>query len=408
MRILVISQYFWPENFRINDLVAELVQRSHEVTVLTGRPNYPGGKFFEVFERHPEKFSKYLGAHICRVPILPRGSGGWSLLLNYFSFVVSACLFGFWRLRNDNYDIIFVYEPSPVTVGLPAVFLGKLKRVPIVFWVQDLWPNTLSAIGAVKSPMLLILIGYLVKFIYKHCNLILGQSPGFLKNIAEFCPDLNKIKYFPNWAEDLYSHSSDPPAPEISIKEDSFNILFAGNIGEAQDFPAILNAADILRDEPTIRWLILGDGRMLDWLKAEVIRLRLEHRFILLGHFPLERMPAFYAHADALLVSLREDPIFSLTIPGKIQSYLSYGIPILGMLDGDGSDVILKSNAGLVCPAGDYRALASNIRKILFLSKDQRNEFGKNGRNYSSRVFNKTSLMDQLEAWFIGLAHCRN
>lgn len=397
MNILIVSQYFWPENFRINDLTQELVHRGHSVTVLTGIPNYPAGTVFEEYLKHPKVFEYYSGARVFRVPMLVRGNGAVRLFLNYFSFVIGASLYGPWRLRGQRADVIFVFEPSPVTVGLPAILLGRIKRAPVVFWALDLWPETLAAIGVVRSPMVLGWVGHLVRFIYERCTLVLGQSRGFLPKIAKYCSDANKIRYFPSWAEEIFNEADLVPAPEVPVQRGIFNVLFAGNIGEAQDLPAVLNAAESLRHNTAIRWLIVGDGRRSVWLHEEVARRGLQSNVLLLGRFPVERMPSFYAHADALLVSLKKDPVFSLTIPGKVQSYLMAGVPILGMLDGEGAQVITDSNAGLVCAAGNSGGLASAVLEMFAMSVDQRKQLGVNGRDYAQKEFGRGLLMDQLE-----------
>lgn len=404
MRILIISQYFWPENFRINDLTQELVKRGHGVTVLTGIPNYPSGKVFDAFKTDRQAFGHYAGAKVFRVPMLARGKGSLRLLLNYLSFVLGACFFAPWRLRGHSFDIVFVFEPSPVTVGIPAVLLGRIKQAPVVFWALDLWPETLAAVGAVRSPRILTAIGYLVGFIYNRCALVLGQSRSFLENIAQYCADPSKIRYFPSWAEDVFSQDELRPASEVPLKEGSFNVLFAGNVGDSQDFPAVLDAAESLKHNSTIRWLIVGDGRMTDWLWTEVARRGLEQCFLLLGRFPVERMPSFYAQADALLVSLKRDPVFSLTIPGKVQSYLMAGLPLLGMLDGEGANVIRSAEAGLVCPAGDATGLAQSVLQLAAMTKVERLRLGSNGRDYATKEFNREVLMDRLEGWFVELA----
>lgn len=397
MNILIVSQYFWPENFRINDLSQELVSRGHKVTVLTGTPNYPAGQVFPSFKRNPEAFEEFAGARVLRVPMLARGRGGLRLFLNYLSFVVGACMFGPWKLRKVRPDVIFVFEPSPVTVGLPAILFGRIKRAPVVFWALDLWPETLAAIGVVHSPRVLAWVGHLVRFIYERCTLVLGQSKGFLGSIANYCSDPHKIRYFPSWAEDVFSATGDAPAPEIELRPGGFNVLFAGNVGEAQDLPAVLDAAEALRDEPAVRWFIVGDGRKSDWLKTEVESRGLQNQVHLLGRHPVERMPSFYARADALLVSLKKDPVFSMTIPGKVQSYLMSGVPLLGMLDGEGAKVIQDANAGLVCTAGDGLGLAAAVRELAVMSAEQRQQLGANGRAYAQREFGRAGLMDMLE-----------
>lgn len=397
MKILVVSQYFWPENFRINDLVEELVQRGHSVTVLTGIPNYPAGEIFEAYRQNPGVFGSYSGASVQRVPMLARGQGAVRLFLNYLSFVIGACFYGPWKLRGQPADVIFVYEPSPVTVGLPAILLGRIKHAPVVFWALDLWPETLAAIGVVRSPRILGWIGRMVRFIYERCTLVLGQSRGFLESIAKYCVDTQKIRYFPSWAEEVFDNQDLVPAPEVPVQDGVFNILFAGNIGEAQDLPAVLNAAESLKQNAAIRWLIVGDGRKSDWLEQEVTRRGLQRSVLLLGRFPVERMPAFYAHADALLVSLKKDPVFSMTIPGKVQSYLMAGVPLIGMLDGEGAKVITEANAGLVCTAGDSDGLAAAVLQVAAMSGDQRHQLGLNGRYFAQKEFGRSQLMDRLE-----------
>jgi glycosyltransferase involved in cell wall biosynthesis len=394
----VVSQYFWPENFRVNDLVKEWVQRGHEVTVLTGIPNYPAGKVFDAYQAQPRAFATYEGAEVVRVPMLPRGSGSLRLMLNYLSFVVGSGVFGPWRLRGKPADVIFVFEPSPVTVGLPAVWLGKIKKAPVVLWALDLWPETLAAIGVVRSPRVLGWVGHLVRYIYNRCTLVLGQSRGFLGSIARYCDDKAKIRYFPSWAEDVFMHDIVKPAYEVPEWADGFTVVFAGNIGEAQDMPAVLDAAERLRDNPSIRWVIVGDGRKSDWLQVEVARCGLDKQVLLPGRFPVERMPSFYAHADALLVSLKRDPVFSMTIPGKLQSYLMAGIPLLGMLDGEGAAVIRDAQAGLTCEAGDGAGLAQAVLALAAMPPAERNQMGMNGPNYAHQEFGRPQLMDRLEA----------
>jgi glycosyltransferase involved in cell wall biosynthesis len=401
MRVLLVTQYFWPETFRINDLAKELVERGHEITVLTGKPNYPSGQVFREFEAAPEAFRDYFGAHICRAPMLARGSGPLRLALNYLSFVVGASVSALTRLARNQFDVVFVFEPSPVTVGLPAILLGRLKCAPVVFWVQDLWPDTLVALNAVKSRWLLAAVGGMVRFIYSRCALVLGQSHGFLDRIAVYCDDVAKIRYFPNWAEEALAAADATPAVEIPKRDGGFDILFAGNIGEAQDFPAILDAIEQLRTRTEIRWIIVGDGRKGEWFRAEVARRGLDQSVLMPGRFPLDRMPSFYARADALLVSLKADPVFSLTVPSKVQSYLMAGLPILGMLDGEGASVIREAKAGLTCAAGDSAGLAKAVLELSEMPRSQRISLGESGRRYAEREFGRTVLIDRLEAWLL-------
>jgi colanic acid biosynthesis glycosyl transferase WcaI len=396
LRILVVSQYFWPENFRINDLVREWAARGHQVTVLTGRPNYPGGEIFPEYLQNPASFARFDGIQIHRVPMLARASGSLRLVLNYLSFVLGASLFGPWKLRGCRPEVIFVFEPSPVTVGLPAVLLGHLKRCPVVFWALDLWPETLAAVGVIRNPKTLGAVAHMVRFIYNRCTLVLGQSRSFLPSIARYCDDPGKVRYFPSWAENVFEHPVDEPVIEIPPAPGTLTILFAGNVGDAQDFSAILDAAERLKHRHDIRWLIVGDGRRSAWVAEQVEARGLEERALLLGRFPVERMPAFYAQADALLVSLKSDPTFSMTIPGKVQSYLAAGRPIIGMLDGEGADLIQRVGAGMVCPAGDSAGLAEIIQRFAETSPEERRHMGAQGQAYAKAEFDRHTLVSRL------------
>lgn len=401
MRLLVVSQYFWPETFRINDLVGELAARGHEVVVLTGEPNYPEGKVLPAYRQNPRLFSHHAGAPILRVPVLPRGQGSMRLVLNYLSFVVSASLLGPWRLRGRSFDAILVFQTSPITAALPAIALRRLKRAPLLMWVLDLWPETLEAVGVVRSPRILALIGKLVAFIYRRCDRILAQSRAFFENIAHWAGSDTRIRYFPGWAEAIFEREMQhvEPAPELAAFRGGFNVMFAGNIGEAQDFPAVLDAAERLRDRRDIRWLIVGDGRAADNVRAEIQRRSLGDRIVMLGRHSIERMPSFFRSADALLVSLKAEPIFGMTIPGKVQSYLAAGIPVLGMLDGEGARIIRESGAGLVAPAGNGAALAQCVSEMAALSTEERASMGERGRAYGRREFDRSMLVTRLEGW---------
>jgi colanic acid biosynthesis glycosyl transferase WcaI len=403
VRLLVISQYFWPEDFRVNELVAELCARGHEITVLTGKPNYPGGKVYPEFARDSGAFNSYAGARIVRVPMLARGSGRLRLLLNYLSFALSATLFGFLRLSKARFDAIFVFEPSPVTVGLPAVFLRALRGWPLVFWVLDQWPESLAAVGVIRSERLLRLVGRLVQFIYVRCDVILSPSRLLMSCVESYCRPGQRIEYFPNWVEGTYAADSSAAAPEVPHRADSFNVMFAGNIGEAQDFPAILDSAERLKEHTNIRWLIVGDGRVATWVRDEIERRRLTERVIMLGRYPQERMPSFFHHAEALIVSLRRDPIFAMTAPGKIQSYLAFGRPVLAMLDGEGANVVDRAGAGFASPAGDATRLAENVLRLASLSSEERAAMGRRGAEFAQREFSRDALLRSLESWLAGL-----
>lgn len=397
MKILIVSQYFWPENFRVNDLAAELHRRGHQVTVLTGYPNYPDGKIFDAYKADPSHFAEYEGVRVVRVPMLPRGRGALRLALNYLSFVVGGTLGGLAKLRGMEFDRIFVFEPSPITVGIPAIVLKWVKRAPIAFWVLDLWPDSLRAVGVVKSERVLRQVGHLVSAIYRGCDVILGQSHSFIRQIRQYCGRNQRVEFFPSWAEDLFEQAEYKLAPELQRWDGQFKILFAGNIGEAQDFPAILDAAEKVRHRTDIQWVLVGDGRMSQWVADEISRRGLQGTVTMLGRFSLERMPSFYFAADALLVSLKKDEIFAMTIPGKVQSYLAAGKPLLGMLDGEGASVIEDARAGHVAPAGDSDKLAVSAVALADASAAEREAMGRRGNEYYRTHFRREALMTRIE-----------
>lgn len=400
MNILIVSQYFWPENFRINDLAVGLKELGHNVTVLTGKPNYPEGKFYSGYSFSSKSFEKYKGLKIHRVPLIPRGKGsGLRLILNFFSFAFFASLFGPFVCKG-SYDVIFVFEVSPITVGFPAIVLKKIKKAPIFFWVLDLWPESISSSGKIKSEKILNSIRFFVRYIYKQCDKILVSSKGFISNIKQVSPTSDSIVYFPNFIEETMSGINDDIATDELYKFPmGFKIMFAGNIGYSQSFPTILEAAEKLRKFADIHWIILGDGRMAPWVKKRIEEIGLKSNIHMLGRYPQETMPYFFSNADALLVSLKKEPNFELTVPGKIQSYLSCKKPVIASLDGEGANLILEANAGLACPAEDADSLASAVLKLYNMDEKERETLGKNGREYCLANFDRALLFSTLEQW---------
>ena len=405
MKILVVTQYFWPENFRINDLVTGLKERGYDITVLTGKPNYPTGIFFPgygFFSRSKEVFQD---VPVYRVPLIPRGKGQrWRLALNYFSFVFFASVFGPFQFRG-RFDLIFVYEPSPITVCLPAIVLKWLKRAPLILWVGDPWPESLSATGAVQSPLILNWVTKLVRFIYRQCDLILVQSEAFIASVIARGAEPLQVGYYPNWAESLYQVVTlSVDAPERKQLPDGFRVMFAGNIGAAQSFDTILAAADKLKHHQDIHWIILGDGHRKDWVLQQVRMLGLQRNVHLLGQRPMETMPYYFALADAMLVTLRRDPIFALTVPSKVQSYLACAKPVVAATDGETSRLLLASGAGVSCAAEDASALAEAVIKLYRMSPLERQEMGEKGRAYYETHFQRERLLDRLEDWMQEIA----
>ncbi len=402
LKLLVVSQYFWPENMRINEMVENFVKKGHEVTVLTAQPNYPVGKIFDDYKLNKQKYSTYSGADIIRAPIIPRGNGGLQLMANFASFLVNATLVGIIKLRGKPFDAIFVYTVSPITAAIPAIMLGKLKKAPVAVWILDLWPETLVALNVVQNKTAVALIGKLVSWIYNRADYLLMQSSRFKEAIKALCTkpiNEDRLIYFPSWAEDNYRHEATDTG--LLPRDNSlFTLLFAGNVGESQDFPTVLDAAEkLLRQKQPVRIVIVGDGRMTPWLEAQIANRELNN-VLVMGRHPIEAMAGFYKVADALFVALKTNEVFTKTIPGKIQSYLAAGKPILGMIDGEAARVIVESGSGITCKAGDAEALCQCILDLSHRTQHELSKMGESGQHYYHNNFSQKLLFNRLEELF--------
>lgn len=387
MKILVLTQYFWPETFLINDIVRQLVSDGHEVVVATGKPNYPEGRVFSGYRAwgfQREIFDRSID--IIRVPIMPRGEGGgFRLMINYLSFALSGVLFFPWLLRGRKFDTVLVYAPSPVIQVIPAIFLKWIKRVPLTLWVQDLWPESLQATGYVKNSAVLRIVGSVVGCLYRCCDLLLIQSKAFEPSIKRYHPAA-RIVYYPNSISDSDTCASPSIPDELNQAfADGFSILFAGNLGTAQSMETLVEAAVQLRDTD-VRLILVGSGSRSSWLSDQKRRLKLDNLY-LPGRFPAEVMPTLFQKSDALLVSLTCAPIFEQTVPSKVQAYLAAGRPILGSINGEGANVIRESGSGLVSPAQDASKLVENILRLKALDSTERSEMGRLGRVYFETHF---------------------
>ena len=398
MKVLLISQYFYPESFKINDLIFSLKERGHQITVLTGKPNYSKINFFEGYGWKSDDFEIVNEIPVYRANLFSRRNGGaLRLFLNYFSFALLATL----KLRKIKgpFDAIFVYEPSPITVGIPAIFAKKRFKAPIYFWAQDLWPESLVAAGGVKNKLILGFFNSLTKWIYNHSKKVLIQSNSFREYILNQGISNDKILFYPNPTEDFYKPLQEVKEYKEFFKKENFNIIFAGNIGEAQSFITIIEAISNIKELP-IKVTVLGDGRYKETAISLIKDKGLESHFNFLGSFPPTEMPKFFSHSDALLVSLKKDKIFSLTIPAKIQSYLACGKPIIASIDGEGAKIVSDAKCGVTSPAEDSIALSNIIKELIALDKSTLIEMGNNGRAYYEKEFDRDYLLEKLEVIF--------
>lgn len=397
MRILVLSQYFWPESFIINDVVQTLSEQGHSVVVATGKPNYPDGKIFEGYRAGGTLRESYHdNIEVVRVPLWPRGRGGSvNLILNYFSFVLSGLFYLPWMLRGQKFDAILVFAPSPITQAIPAIPLKWLKNAKLVLWVQDLWPESLSATGFVKNIYLLRMVGCVVRLIYQCCDKLLVQSRAFVEPMLRYTRR-EKIHYYPNSIK-LRKNKTDVKIPkELSeLLEQYFCVVFAGNLGTAQALDTLIQAARCLRDDADIRLVLVGSGSRLSWLKTEREALGLSN-LVLPGRFPAELMPAIFERSSALLVSLNNEDIFAQTIPSKIQAYLAAGRPIIASINGEGARVVLEAGAGLVSAAEEVMPLVDNIRILKKMDLIGRDALGASGKEYFYKNFEMHIRIEEL------------
>jgi colanic acid biosynthesis glycosyl transferase WcaI len=400
MRLLIVTQYFWPENFRINDLVLGLASRGHAVSVLTALPNYPQGNLYPGYGFLTGPYSeRFHTVPVVRVPLVTRGrSKGLRLALNFASFAASAALLGPLRMRRP-FDAILVYEPSPITVALPAIVLKWVRRRAMALWVQDLWPESLSATGAVHSPAVLRAVRALVGFIYRHCDRILMSSPGFVGHALSHGIPPGRVEYFPNWAETFYRPMSRADARAVAgdFPGDGLNLVYAGNLGSAQSLRTVVDAAARLRHRNDIRWILIGEGNERAAIERQVAEQGLQDTVRLLGPKPADMMPAYFALADALLVTLRDEPAFALTLPSKMQTYFACARPVIAALPGDGGRLVAEAQAGMSCPADDPAALARTAEAFASLDQSERARMGENARAYFERYFEREKQLDRLE-----------
>ncbi|NOT15301.1 MAG: glycosyltransferase family 4 protein [Methylotenera sp.] len=395
MRVLIVSQYFWPESFRINEIACAIKARGHEVEVLTGKPNYPEGQFFTGYTAWGISKEYWRDIPIMRIPMLARGDkGAIKLVLNYLSFIVSGLLFAPWLVRNKNYDVIFVYAPSPIFQVIPASFLGWLKGVPVVLWVQDIWPQSAEATGYVKTPFLLKLLEKFVRFTYAHVDLLLVQSEAFIEPVSKLAPSI-PIAYYPNSVEKEFYSPKVISAPNIESLQSGFTVLFAGNVGTAQAMETIVAAAERLQSYAEIKIVILGSGSKSDWVAEQIVEKKLTNLY-LEGRFPVETMPSLMRQASALLVTLTNQPIFELTVPNKIQAYLAVGKPVIACLNGEGARLVGEAKAGVAVRAEDSEGLADAIVTLYQMSESEREQMGMNGRAYFKQHFDEEMLTTEL------------
>ena len=424
MNILFVTQFFYPENFRINDLARRLMERGHSVTVLTGMPNYPGGDFYEGYGFFGNRYELMDGVRILRVPVIPRKKGFLFLSLNYLSFIISGCLRAFF-MKADDFDIIYAFGTSPITQALPALVIKKRRNCRVILNVQDLWPDNVTAITGLKNPFCLFWLGELVDFIYNRCDLILGTSRSFVRAIKSR-PGLKEKRKVAFWPQYSVVERSGETRRDL-LKEGVFHVVFTGNVGQGQGLETAIRAARLLKDryEGRLHFDIVGDGRQREALEqlarelsvlgsqaddlstetlkshkagpGPLVRERKEGMVFFHGSYPEEEIPAILNTADAALLILKEDDIFKRTIPAKLQTYLACGCCVVACAKGETKSLIEDNGIG-ICSRGIFPSdLADAVEKIMNMDEKERRIMRRRALRLSRDMFDASSLIDDLE-----------
>lgn len=391
--ILVISQYFYPEQFRINDMCAEWVKRGYKVTVLTGYPNYPQGEYYDGYGWFKKTKERWNGVDIIRIPLTARGQGSIKLAANYFSFVISGF---FWaKTTRIKADYVFTFEVSPMTQALIGTWYSKRRKIPNYLYVQDLWPENVEIVTGIHSPLVIKPIEAMVNHIYKHCDVIFATSPSFVKEIQKrVSHKKNKVKYLPQYAEDFYKPVERKPVPEIP-DDDSFKIIFTGNIGQAQGLDILPKTAKLLKGKENVKFVIVGDGRDKDNFIKQIADNDVQDMFIMIDRQPPERIPELLAACDAAFISFMPDPLFEKTIPAKLQSYMACGMPIIAAANGETKRIVEEAKCGVCSPIGDVYELEASIKVII--ESGSIKKFKESSKKYSNIKFDKKKIMDYLD-----------
>ncbi len=388
MKILVVSQYFYPENFRVNTLCRELADRGHDVTVLTAYPQYPIGRIYDGYGFDVPYEKEWHGVKIHRVKTYPRGKTPLGLLHNCISYVRSAEKW----VKNctEKFDVVYVFEVSPVTVGLPAVAYKKKFGTPVLFNLQDLWPENVHEVMGIRFPPLTYVINRIVDKIYTNSDKILCASNGFVKNLENRGVAREKLVFWPQFCLD--PDFSDAHKPEI-YTDDTFNVVFTGNIGDAQGLNLVLEAAKELKN-CGIRWYLVGDGRARERLEKLSESYGVTDDVVFVGRVSEAEANNYVRFADCAYLSFQDNPLFNMTLPAKLQTYLACGAPILAAAGGESAKVIQEAGCGIAV-APECNALVQAVKKMA--KEANRQEMSAASRKYYEEHFTMERLVNQLE-----------
>lgn len=385
MKILVVCQYYYPEPFRISDICEELVKRGHEVTVVTGLPNYPMGEIYDGYKNSEKRNEIINGVNVHRCFTIGRKQGVIYRFLNYYSYMFSSTRYV--KKISDEYDVVFVNQLSPVMMGNAAVKYKKIHKTPFVLYCLDLWPASLTMGGISCNSILYRFFHNVSEKIYKQADSVLVTSRSFSGYFEkEF--GITHTKYLPQYAESLFTAEECEKKPD-----DTIDLMFAGNIGIAQSVDTIVKAAKLTSDISNLRWHIVGDGSELDRVKKLCESEKITSVFFH-GRKSVDEMPKYYAMADAMLVTMQKNEFLSMTLPGKVQSYMAAGKPIIGSIDGETAELIKEAECGFCVEAENAELLAEKVRAFINCDKS---DMGHNAKKYYDDHFKKDKFIGVLE-----------
>lgn len=380
-KIALLTQWFDPEpTFKGLVFARELVRQGFKVEVITGFPNYPGGNIYAGYKVTWIQREVIDGVHVTRLPLYPsHDQSAIKRILNYFSFSISALLYGLFFLKRA--DVIYAYHP-PLTVGIAASLIKIFRRIPIVYDIQDMWPDTLQATGMINNTIVLSLVSKVCNWVYRRVNEIVVLSPGFKSLLIERGVPKDKIEVIFNWADEDSLLASEGVLPESFPNKNAFKVIFAGNMGKAQALDVVLEAAALLKiANSRVVFVMIGSGVDVLRLKNKAADMELSN-IVFLPAVPMTQIGKFLISSDALLVHLKKDPLFQITIPSKTQAYMCIGKPLLMAVDGDASDLVHQSDGGITTESQNPKELAQAVERLAALDHSQLIQLGKNSRKY--------------------------
>ena len=400
---MILTQYYYPETFKSTDIGDELVKRGYHIDILCGIPNYPEGRYYKGYGLFSKRHERVKGVNIYRCFQSPRGkkASPIALSLNYISFVISAIIwvlfFFAWRKK---YDAIITHEPSPITQIIPAIVLGKIRRIPVYSWILDIWPDSMvSSVSESKAMILEPILSRVTEYVYRNSSFIMVSSKGMMDLVNRKHDYSGKLIYFPNWCDDILAL----PKDEETRLPGGFKIMMAGNLNEGIGVDTVIGFIDSVSKLEDVKIILVGGGTKEQIIREEIKKRDLKN-CVMTGRLPFSKMPGLYAQADAMLLTLRKTDQLHLraTVPARMQSYMAAGKPILAMIDGCAKDIINESGCGFAADAGDVETLVNYIKEVVLRNPDDFKLKGEKSREFFEKYYQKEYCISNLEYYLKG------